>query len=88
MDSWSATPSLPYGSNVGNSSQDTRVQLSSVQARDRPSGLRAFAEVLLEPSGRDVRLGSRVQVHEFGALNVREHSSRRIHDLIAERVDT
>ena len=34
------------------------VQFSSVQARDRPSGLRAFAEVLLEPSGRDVWLGT------------------------------
>jgi len=33
-------------------------QFSSVQARDRPSGLRAFAEVLLEPSGRDVWLGT------------------------------
>ena len=33
------------------------IQFSSVQARDRPSGLRAFAEVLLEPSGRDVWLG-------------------------------
>ena len=31
---------------------------SSVQARDRPSGLRAFAEVLLQPSGRDVWLGT------------------------------
>jgi len=31
---------------------------SLVQARDRPSGLRAFAEVLLEPSGRDVWLGT------------------------------
>ena len=30
----------------------------SDQARDRPSGLRAFAEVLLEPSGRDVWLGT------------------------------
>jgi len=34
------------------------VQFSSVQARDRPSGLRAVAEVLLEPSGRDVWLGT------------------------------
>ena len=34
------------------------VQFSSVQARDRPSGLRAFAEVPLEPSGRDVWLGT------------------------------
>ena len=33
------------------------VQFSSVQARDRPRGLRAFAEVLLEPSGRDVGYG-------------------------------
>ena len=33
-------------------------QFSSVQARDRPSGLRAFAEVHLEPSGRDVWLGT------------------------------
>ena len=31
-------------------------EFSSVQARDRPSGLRAFAEVLLEPSGRDYGL--------------------------------
>jgi len=29
-----------------------------LQARDRPSGLRAPAEVLLEPSGRDVWLGT------------------------------
>jgi len=35
-----------------------QVQFSSVQARDHPSGLRAFAEVLLEPSGRDVRLAT------------------------------
>jgi len=34
------------------------LQFSSVQARDRPSGLMAFAEVLLEPSGRDVWLGT------------------------------
>jgi len=34
------------------------VLFSSVQARDRPSGLGAFAEVLLEPSGRDVWLGT------------------------------
>ena len=34
------------------------VQFSSVQARDRPSGLRAFAEVLRERSGRDVSLGT------------------------------
>jgi len=34
------------------------VQFSSVQARDRPSGLKAFAEVLLEPCGRDVWLGT------------------------------
>ena len=33
-------------------------RFSSVQARDRPIGLRAFAEVLLEPSGRDVWLGT------------------------------
>ena len=36
----------------------TLLQFSSVQARDRPSGLRTFAEVLLEPSGRDVWLGT------------------------------
>jgi len=35
-----------------------KVQFSSVQARNRPSGLRAFAEVLLEPSGRDLWLGT------------------------------
>jgi len=35
-------------------------QFSSVQFRPAiaPNGLRAFAEVLLEPSGRDVRLGT------------------------------
>jgi len=31
---------------------------SSVQAHDRSSGLRAFAEVLLVPGGRDVWLGT------------------------------
>jgi len=31
---------------------------NTVQARDRPIGLRAFAEVLLKPSGRDVWLGT------------------------------
>jgi len=34
------------------------LQFSSVEVRDNPSGLRAFVEVLLEPSGRDVWLGT------------------------------
>jgi len=33
-------------------------QFSSVQARNHPSGLKAFAEVLLVPGGRDVWLGT------------------------------
>ena len=42
----------------GNNPRHILTQFSSVSALDRPGGLRALAEMLLVPAGRDVWLGA------------------------------